>query len=275
MRTAKIAVCLSALALAPTLSAQSHDPVPTRIRTQTFAAPAGVAEPTELGIKLDCTGYDQAAVQVFGGTAHNLAVWLIGARPTELPFLGALILVEPNLAVAVSEFDTQGRAALAVPLERKEFIGQDIYVQGLELGTVSGEPDKFASSESMRLRWYPGCVQPPLAYTGPEFTGILVHELGKENETPEYALYASIQTMVPGYQLVAERIYNDPGVTSVYLRLYEPPTVSVNTPYIDQHRCLIPIGQQPEKQIAVYIAQVAPDGQWLLFDLAAVIQRDF
>lgn len=276
MRTAKLAACLSTLALAATLSAQSHDPVPTRIRTQTHLATSGVPEPTTLGIQLDCTGYDQAAVQVFGAQPNNLAVWLIGARPTELPVFGAMVLVQPDIATTVSTFDEQGRTAMPVPLEMKELIGQRIYFQGIEIGaSQSGSFDRFETSESLSVRWHPGCVQPPINYDGPPFTGILVHSLGTGTEAPDYDIYASIVAPTSGYRLVAEGVLHDPGVTSLYLRLIEPEDGSIVLPVVEDHRCLIPIGKTPEAKIAIYIARVDPDSGWLLFELAALIDRDF
>jgi len=276
MRTPTFATFLSVLALASTLTAQSvHDPVPTRIRAETYGTASGTPDCTQLGIWLDCTGAGEAAVQLFGGVPGNLAFLLIGTQPAQIPVLGATALVLPDLATPVMLFDIDGRCSLPVPLGMKELIGVDIYFQGLHVGWNNAVEETFQMSEGLKLSWRAGNPQPPLQYNGPDFTGILVEKIGPTDLPPDYDLFAKVVAPTTGYQLALDTVATDNDTTSVYLRLIEPSPDDIVMPVLEEHRCLIPLGWQVGSTVRVYIGRFASNATRRVYELAAAIETSF
>jgi hypothetical protein len=277
MKHASPWISLSAIALLVANSAPAQNPVPTRVRTETYGMASGTPKPVPLRIGLDASGDRPTMVLVSGGTQGELAALLLGIRPAEIPLTAdAMLLVEP-LGAMVGTFDAAGGFGVPVDIADPALIGQPQYWQGVQyVPPAGGKPalEVFQLSQGLHIEIVAGNPQPPLSYEGPPLTATPIHKL--LDGAPSYEVLNSVVVPTSGWSFGVSILDNSNGMTSIYLVLEAPSPNEIVMPVVETKRVLVPFETPPDQEVRIYIEQRTRGVPSLpAFLLAAVIDNKY
>jgi len=273
----RLSACV--LALASLAWAQNHDPVPTRIKVESYGGASGTPEPgPEFQIRLDANPSGESMIRVSGGWQGELAGLFIGLHPSliSLPF-NAVLLVDPVVSLFVS-FDRDGNFNVPLNLASRELIRPALYFQGFHhMIPGAGKPDiiVFQFTEGMKLIAAEGNVQPPTQYVGPPLTATLIASTNAEDQT-SFEVLNRIEVPTTHWDLRLESVNNLNGVTRVYLTLEAPGPNDPALPVVETKRVLADLGFSAGDKVEIHIQQVTRGVPSIpAFHLAAMIETDF
>jgi len=275
-RTQSLACVAVFSGMVAAVTAQQHDPVPTRVKVESYGSASGTPEPSAaFQTRLDTNAIGESVIRVSAGWPGELAGLFLGRQPQALalPF-NATLLVDP-VQTLFGSFDRDGNFALPLDLADTTLIGS-LYFQGLNyLVPGPGKPAVvvFQLTQGLKLTIVPGNEQPPqLPYAGPPLTATLV-----ASQVPGDTFQLLNRIVVPstGWDLRLEGVDARPGVTRVYLTLEAPnPNIGL-LPVLETKRLRVDLGS-PGERIEVHIQQVTRGVPSLpAFLLAAVIETSF
>lgn len=264
------------LAAGSAATAQEHNPVPTRVKTESYGTPSGTPVPHDLVVHLGATEKGESAVRVSGGFPGELAGLIIGIRPTATPLpFEAMLLVDPMWPV-FGAFDSNGRFDFPIGLTDPALLG-DLYFQGLHFVVPgSGKPAVviFQLTDGLKVTIVPGNEQPVLPYSGPPLTATLV--VGGTAGQASYQLLNQIVVPSNDWSLRLAGVDLDAGVTRVYLTLEAPGDGGV-LPVLETLRLPVDLGLAVGERIEIQIQQTTRGSFPGIpaFSLAAVIEPRF
>lgn len=246
-------VLLPALGLAlGTATVLAQNPVPTRVRADTFGVASGTPVPVNFTIGIDAYEPVGTVIMVRGGTPGALAVVALGLRPTAMPLpFEAILLVEPMVTVA-GVFAGDGAFGVPVPLAKPVFAGREVLAQGLHVQGSIKAVDVFQATAGLRTSILPGNAQPPLAYVGPPLTATFV-ACNRLMAEPKYMLMASFVVPTSGFVLRLQSIGSDQGVTRAYLVLEQPGPDEMVMPIEQTQRLWLDLGATVESHLQVLV----------------------
>ncbi|MEZ5963704.1 MAG: hypothetical protein R3F56_07645 [Planctomycetota bacterium] len=220
MTFARVLLPALGLALGTAGLVLAQNPVPTRIRADSFGTASGMPVPVNLAIGVEAYEPVGTAILVRGGSPGALAVVTLGVHPTALalPFEGTL-LVDPMVTVA-GIYAGDGTFGVPVPLDKPIFVGREVLAQGLHL-RVGSEIEAFQLTPGVRTTVLPGNAQPPLAYTGPPLTATFV-SCNRLLQQPKYQLMTSVLVPTTGWTLRLQSVGAVEGYTRAYFVLEAP-----------------------------------------------------
>jgi len=273
----KTTLLASVAVLAGMAAAQEHNPVPTRVKVESYGTASGTPDPGQgFQTRLDTNAIGESVVRVSVGWPAELAGLFLGRQPQALtlPF-DAVLLVDPFQTVFGS-FDRDGSFAVPLDLADPKLIG-DLYLQGLNyLVPGPGKPAiiVFQLTQGLKVTIVPGNEQPQLPYAGPPLTATLIggHVPG---DGIAFQLLNRIVVPSPGWDLRLASVDATNGLTRVYLTL-EAPNPSIGLlPVLETKRLRVDLGA-PAERIEIHIQQVTRGVPSLpAFSLAAVIDTRF
>jgi len=276
-RTRRLAGVVVLAGMASAVAAQEHNPVPTRVKVESYGTASGTPDPGQgFQTRLDTNAIGESVIRVATGWPGELAGLFLGRQPQALalPF-NATLLVDPFHSVFGS-FDRDGSFAVPLDLANPSLIG-DLYCQGLNyLVPGPGKPAivVFQLTQGLKLTIVPGNEQPQLTYAGPPLTATLIvgHVPG---EPITYQLLNRIVVPSNDWDLRLQGVDQRNGVTRVYLTLEAPnPNVGL-LPVVETKRLRVDLGS-PSERIEIHVQQLTrglPSPP--VFSLAAVIETGF
>lgn len=252
----------------------AQDPVPTRIRATLDGVPSGFPQPVDATISLDTGGPAGPEICLYGGQKYESGLILIGTTPieVELPF-GAMLLVDP-LIVLPGVFNSEGKMSLLIDLSDRRLIGTPLYFQGVHY-MDPGAGDLLQTTQRLELTYVEGNAQPPLFYKGPPLTAT---QVARKEPERVYSYETLTKFYVPtgGHDLSLVGVGHSNGVTQVFLLLEAPNPDEIVSPYPENKRLVVDLGQEAEPRIEVMVMQTTRRMQnTQVFQMAAMIERDY
>lgn len=204
---------LFAAAIATSLSAQSHDPVPCRISVESYGSVPEVPSPPRIGLDVS-SGASRLVVS--DGRPGDLALLVLGGDKADAGIDSfARLLVRTDIVVA-GGFDSSGRLAMNVPLMTAEMVGRTFFAQGM---SWNAEVALLMSSAGLEIDVVAGNPQADLDYNGPKQKCVLVRDHTRSGSP--YSLSTRVSVPSDGYVLHFDHADNMSGMTTVYLTLEE------------------------------------------------------